>query len=173
MQNSNVTGSIQRMDVFNAYQSNNNKNSGYYCSFDARKLLPGNHSVALRITEGNGAATTTAKRNIFVPDSLIYCIDTPSNNSKVENSLTVSGWALSQSNISKVEAVIDGNSYSLNYAISRLDVYNAFKQYNNANGGFMGTIDTSNWISGNHTMYLKITEYNGKVTITSNRLLIK
>ncbi|ADL53772.1 S8 family peptidase [Clostridium cellulovorans] len=162
---------LSRTDVYNAYKEYNNKTSGFNGKVDISKLPYGTHSLAIRITDASGFQKVSETIKFNVQSTLKYNIDTPTQGKLITGDvLNVSGWALNKSKITKVQALVDGVPYDLKYGVSRPDVYNAFKDYNNGTAGFNGTVDISKLDYYKHKLVLVFTDSTGR-TINSNEVI--
>ncbi|ADL52405.1 S8 family serine peptidase [Clostridium cellulovorans] len=161
---------ISRSDVYNAFPKFNNKNAGFSADIDISKLPYGTIKLKLRITDKLGRVWTQEQVNeleVEIKDTAIFGIDTPKDTQSVTgNTLNISGWALSKSGITKLEVLIDDIPYPLTYGISRPDVYNAYKSYNNQSAGFKGTVDISKLDYGYHHLKIRATNRDGRVSVS-------
>lgn len=107
---------------------------------------------------------------------IVQNIESKENLSVLNNKINIKGWAISNSNISKVMVYLDdkyvGNA---NYGIIREDVYNAYPNYKNSkNSGYSINIDVSNVDSGNHKIKIIYQgEYGYTLTSYSNIIINK
>ena len=94
----NVQVGVAREDVAKVYPKYpNGIASGYAGNIDISKLSDGNKTVKVVITANDGT-TQTITRNITVKKLNLAsrsCLDTPTENEIVKDSLTIKGWALS------------------------------------------------------------------------------
>ncbi|ADL53121.1 S8 family peptidase [Clostridium cellulovorans] len=164
---------LSRPDVYNAYKGYNNKNSGFSGKIDISWLAFGTHSIAMRYTDAKGKITVSETVNFNVENTLKYCIDTPLQNTIV-NYFHIQGWALSKSNIKKVEALIDDISIDISYGYTRTDVYNVYKDYDNKKSGFWKIQDLRDFGDGYHVLKMRFTDAGGRVTYSEPiRFLLK
>lgn len=118
---------------------------------DVNKYNPG--IVAQAIYEGCTGKTVT----IAPPSNVVLNLDEPNNTTIDSDKLKVRGWCLGSN---KVKVIIDNVHHvaTLDTGKAREDVYNAYPQYNNRNGGFEGTVTIPGIGNGTHTC---IIECNG------------
>lgn len=72
-----------------------------------------------------------------------------------------SGWALAPGGIKKVEATVDGKTYTLD-KVQRFDLYKKYHQYGDKTAGFKKSIPVSD-LGGTANVTLKIIENKGNV----------
>lgn len=108
--------------------------SGFSSSIDADNYLPGNHELEIKSIGSNGKETVQTKKFSIDKLPLYSCIDTPSNNEKLEKELTVSGWALNPSRVKQVKIYLN-NAFIGNatYGINRPDVNKVIPGYPSVN----------------------------------------
>ncbi|ADL53773.1 S8 family peptidase [Clostridium cellulovorans] len=160
-----IQNKLSRPDVYGAFKSFGNQNSGYKGKIDISKLPCGDHSLTIRFTDARGLVTMSEAVNFNIQNTLKYSIDFPCQGLIIPtNKLEIGGWALSKTKITKVEAVVDGITQSLIYGLSRPDVYKIFSEYNNENSGFCSSIDISKFHYGNHYLVIKFTDESGRVS---------
>ncbi|ADL53774.1 S8 family peptidase [Clostridium cellulovorans] len=161
---------INRPDVYNVFKEYNNQNSGFNGTIDISKLPYGIHHIQLKITDKVGRVNNSKAVSVNIADTKKYAIDSPqSGKIVVGNTLNVAGWVLSKTGVVKVEALVDGVAYNVQYGINRLDVYNAFKDFNNKSSGFIGTVDVSKLSLGNHSLVMRFTDARGQILLTEVR----
>ncbi len=165
---------IPRADVGQAFPEYQNGNSGYQFTLNTKNLTNGQHSLTIRET-GNNRATTELKSQINVQNAAslasIGSIDEPVYRASVKGEIAVRGWFLDESSVSKIEILIDGKRVGeAQYGIPRLDVQKAYPDYQNANSGYLYTLNTKNLTNGQHKLTVKETGNNG-ATSELNSLL--
>lgn len=102
-----------------------------------------------------------------VPKTLpsIGVMDATTNNSTINEQSVVRGWFIDEKGVSKVDILVDGKVVGQAvYGDSRSDVQKAYPQYKNGNAGFHFTLDTTKLSDGKHTVTIKETGKNGRVT---------
>ena len=106
-------------------------------------------------------------------------IDFPQTEQNSRNTLYIQGWQLSNEENRKVEVWINENNVTDKMAFSlRQDAINAMRgqgfgdESTNANSGFRGNIDISNYATGNYTLKVKvILNSTNKVLAESSRII--
>lgn len=164
---------LSRPDVYNKYPKYNNKKSGYEYSLNTNSFSRGSHKLKIVATSKNGdkREVETEIKVIDLP-SLVH-LDEPRANQAVGQVQTVRGWALAEKGVSKVEILIDGSvKGEAVYGLPREDVAKVFPLYNNENSGFTYSLNTSALTTGYHTITIRVTGKDGKVTDTSSTILI-
>jgi beta-lactamase class A len=97
-------------------------------------------------------------------------IDAPANNSTIIGKSIVKGWFLDKNVVSKVEILVDGVlAGQAVYGDTRLDVQKVYPQYNNGKAGFHYSLDTTKFSNGKHTVTVRETSKNGRVTTLSGK----
>jgi beta-N-acetylglucosaminidase len=97
-------------------------------------------------------------------------IDTPASNAKVKGDMEVKGWFLDGSGVAKIEVLVDGKVIGqAQYGLERLDVKNAFPEYQNANSGYRYTLDTRKLSNGSHSVTVRETGKNGATKVLPSR----
>ena len=102
-------------------------------------------------------------------------IDSPQNGSEITGKyLEVRGWHLSSSKAKKVEVFINGKLMGeVTSNTSRIDVAQAFPNYNNENSGFDGKINISNESNGEKTLRVLVTNEDGTTDDFIRKITIK
>ncbi|WP_160719891.1 serine hydrolase [Bacillus sp. USDA818B3_A] len=102
----------------------------------------------------------------------IGVMDTPANGSTIKGKNIVKGWFLDESGVSKIDILIDGKAVGqAAYGDTRSDVQKAYPKYNNGKAGFHYTVDTTKFSDGKHTVTIKETGKNGRVTTLPGKTL--
>ncbi len=160
-----------RADVQNAYPDYNNGSSGFHYALETARYSSGNHTITVRETGTNGWVTTLPERSVTFSNAK-GVIDNPVPDSKIKGKYTVSGWFLDENGVSKLDVLLDGNVIGQAvYNDSRPDVQKAYPNYNNGNAGFHYSLDTANYSDGTHTLTVRETAANGRVTTLPNRTI--
>ncbi|MFS0821597.1 Ig-like domain-containing protein [Bacillus sp. 1P02SD] len=160
-----------RTDVAKAYPDYQNSNSGYRLSLDTTRLKNGHQTLTVRAT-GNDGKKTELNQVIQIENlRTIGYLEGPINGATVNGNLTVKGWFLDISGVSKVEVLVDGNYMGLaSYGGERLDVIKAFPEYGNSNSGYTFELDTKQIPDGQHIIMVKETGNNGSTSSISHTL---
>ena len=174
----NVQVGVAREDVAKVYPKYpNGIASGYAGNIDISKLSDGNKTVKVVITANDGT-TQTITRNITVKKLNLAsrsCLDTPTENEIVKDSLTIKGWALSVAGTKEVAVYIDGTKVgTVEAGKSRPDVNRVYPGYpEGATSGFEGKIDVSKLSSGTKTLTVKIIAKDGTVQEISRKIVLQ
>ena len=159
---------ITRSDVNQMYPGYyNGNNSGFEGSIDISRFGVGKKNVNVVIISTNNEVQSI-KSNIIIGDKLqsIGNLEEPSNNETiVNNTLKIKGWALDSSGIKEVRAYIDEKDLGIiKYGISRVDVDKVYPGYiNGSNSGFEGTINVSGIAKGNRKLIVKVIANDGTI----------
>ncbi len=101
-------------------------------------------------------------------------LDAPGINVAISGSSNVSGWFLDGSGVAKIEVLIDGtNMGTAKYGSDRSDVQKAFPEYQNPKSGYQFTLDTTKLKNGEHTLVIRETSNNGKITELSQKVNVQ
>ena len=164
-----ATIGIARPDVARVFSVYNNSSSGYNYTVDTSNLSGGTHTITVNAI-GNDGSVTSQSRTINRPSN-IMCIDYPSNNQNVGNSVTVAGWALNVTGTKEVDVLVDGNKVgTATIGIARPDVANVFPAYNNSSSGYNYNLDLSSLSGGAHTITVNAIGNDGTVTSQSRTI---
>ena len=102
---------------------------------------------------------------VYASTGPIGIIDSPMNSSTIKGQSEINGWYLDENGVSKVEVLVDGMvAGQAIYGDARPDVQKAYPQYNNGNAGYHFPLDTTKYRDGKHTISVKGTNTNGRVT---------
>ncbi|WP_413307030.1 Ig-like domain-containing protein [Bacillus sp. 1P10SD] len=158
-----------RPDVQRAYPEYNNGNAGFHYSLDTTNFSDGPHTVTVRETSTSGRVTTLAEKPVTISNVKGY-LDNPADNSNIKGSTNVSGWFLDESGVAKIEILVDDRvAGQAVYGDARTDVRKVFPEYNNGNSGYHYSFDSSRFNDGPHTITVRETGTNGKVTTLPER----
>jgi beta-N-acetylglucosaminidase len=160
-----------RPDVAKVFPDYQNANSGYQYSLNTKSLSNGQHSLTIKETANSGAENVLSSEKINVQNAPVRgYVETPGNGSTVKGSISVSGWSLDISGVSKIEVFVDGNSVGqAQYGIARPDVAKVYPEYQNANSGYQYTLDTKRLTNGQHTLAVKETGNYGGINVISSQ----
>lgn len=155
-----------RPDVLKVLPAYQNANSGYEFNFDTKKLTNGKHTISVKGTSKSGSILQLEGKTVNVQNlQPVGFIDAPSANSSISGITNVRGWYLDVNGVSKVEVFVDGkNMGQARYGSSRPDVQRVLPAYQNANAGYEFALDTQRLTNGTHSISVKGTGKNGKIT---------
>ncbi|MBT2658811.1 C39 family peptidase [Bacillus sp. ISL-18] len=99
-------------------------------------------------------------------------LDKPGAGISINETYNLSGWFLDESNVSKIEVLVDGKVVGqASYGDVRADVKKAYPDYNNGNAGFHYGLDTKKLSNGTHTITIKETGKNGWTSTLPGRVV--
>ena len=158
---------ISRIDVDNVYPGYiNGRNSGFEGIVNVSGVATGNKTLVVKVTANDGTVQTF-ERSINIPklQSIGNLEEPNTNETAINNTVKIKGWALDSSGIKEVRAYIDGKDLgTIEYGISRIDVDNVYPGYiNGRNSGFEGIVNVSGVATGNKTLIVKVTANDGSV----------
>lgn len=160
-----------RADVQKAYPQYNNGKAGFHYTLDTKKFRDGKHTITIRETGKNGRVTTLPSKTITIANVRGY-LDNPVSGTTLSGTKNVSGWFLDESEVAKIDVMVDGKEAGQAvYGDTRLDVQKAYPQYNNGKAGFHYPLNTTKFSNGKHTITIRETGKNGRVTTLSARLV--
>lgn len=160
-----------RQDVKNVFPDYNELSSGFTYAADISSLKSGNYTLAVAGI-GNDSNVRWETKRVTIGPSPLTCIDSPSEQTNVtDNVLSVSGWALNKSGISRVDMyAFDSSSVphwlgsvSAKDMTARPDVENVFPLFNTLNSGYAYSADVSNLPIGDYTLAVAGIGNNGNV----------
>ncbi|MGJ7911638.1 N-acetylmuramoyl-L-alanine amidase [Neobacillus sp. LXY-1] len=153
-----------RPDVQRAYPLFNNGKSGFHFTLNTTKFSDGKHTVSIKETAKNGRVTTLPATPISIANTK-GVLDTPVTNSTLTGTQNVKGWFLDGNGVKKLEILVDGKvTGQAVYGDARPDVKTVFPLFKNGNSGFHFALDTTKFSDGDHTIAVRETSKNGRVT---------
>jgi beta-N-acetylglucosaminidase len=167
---------LERLDVLNAYPEYGTANSGYLYTLNTKLLNNGTHSISVRLTNSDGAATEVKTVNVNVQNEALPTkgsIDSPLNGSTIKGDALVKGWILDGTGVSRVDVLVDGAlKGQAQYGLSRTDVYNAYPEYKDATSGYQFSLDTRTLAAGMHKLTVRVTRTNGTTYSLTNDVTV-
>lgn len=98
----------------------------------------------------------------------VATLDTPVSNQQLSGTFNLSGWALDDTAVAKVEVYVDGTvAGTATYGTSRPDVAQGWPNAPQ-NVGFTFSLNTATFPNGNHTIQIRATDTNGNVAVLPN-----
>ncbi|MNB91197.1 RHS Repeat protein [compost metagenome] len=124
-----------REDIYNAYPSLGNHNSGYHFDADLPNVTK-DYVIKVVIRNLQGTESIFTKTIHFTKLAQSGYLDSPTATA-TSPYLNVSGWYLDKSGVESIKVYVDDvyNGTAV-YGDSREDVYNVFPQYGNHNSGY-------------------------------------
>ncbi len=167
----------ERTDVINSVQGyggrKTNPKPGFKATVDLSNVSKGAYVLKVRVVKKDGK--TILKENsinirVDMYDTLIW-VDNPNISQTEYGKLSATGWVMSSSKNTKIEAYVDGKEIKENInRIKRNDVINAIQGYGGENTnptpGFNVDIDISDLKAGSHTFTFKIYTQSGDLLET-------
>ncbi|MBE6047341.1 MAG: hypothetical protein E7213_02855, partial [Clostridium sp.] len=169
-----TTANLLRPDVQKVYpEYKDASKSGFSEKIDISDISNGIKTVKVEQVSNAGKTSEQVKINVVKPRPII-CIDTPvSGRSVGGSSLTVSGWAISNTAIKSINIYVAGVlKKTTTKLLSRPDVQKAYPNYLNSDkSGFSENIDISNVAAGNRV--IKIEQIGKDGSKTSAQIVVK
>jgi len=169
-----------RPDVRAAFPSMPNaESSGFRLETNISRLTSGNHSLTLQITDSAGAVTAVGPRTFVVVNggnrSPFGNLEVPSEGTSVSTAFSLSGWALDDRAVDRVEVRLDDVLLTqMTAGDTRADVARAFPGYpNNTNAGFHVRLACSSWAAGRHSLTVRIYDRQGLFVDLPARTVVK
>ncbi|WP_073336851.1 Ig-like domain-containing protein [Clostridium grantii] len=171
----NATTGISREDVNKAFPGYmNGDKSGYSYNVDINTITAGTHNIKIQSIGNNGTSIDNIIKINIVKLPYRIAVDFPKENTNIETSFSVSGWALNPSSVKSVEVYVDdvykGDAY---VGISRLDIKQAFPDYKGGEkSGYNFPIDIDTIKVGVRNIKVKVKGYDGSITESSRNVNI-
>ena len=146
--------------------------SGFSYTIPDGTLTGGTHTVRVAVIDNKGRALWSAQKTITVkvPADLIH-LDSPSGT--YTGNISVSGWAISNFGIKRVDIYVDGKGTGsvLNASLTeRTDIERIFanRRYNDlAHSGFSYTIESGSLSAGKHVIRVAAVDSKGNAVWSS------
>jgi len=128
-------------------------------------------AIRIKIVKDSVASPSNNTQNL--PPRI--CIDTPKDNTSVENGtnqIYIAGWSLNSSGVKNVKVSLDGvEKGDAHIGLSRSDVNKVYPGYKNGvNSGFNYNLDISSLQAGGHTITIKSLGNDGSTTSKSLKI---
>ncbi len=169
-----------RWDVLQAYPwyaGTPYERPGFSVSFNAGNYTSGAHSLFLRVTfpdtteqdYGQTTVTVDPVRN----QAPFGELEMPGENQPMNGVFPMTGWALDDSEIVKMELMVDGLIVGpVNGGIHRPDIAYRFPAHPGADrAGFIRMLNTTELTNGVHTVAIRLTDDQGLVNIIGRRFV--
>jgi lipopolysaccharide biosynthesis protein/GT2 family glycosyltransferase len=169
-----------RDDVARAFPNEPNaKHSGFGGRIDISSLGPGEYELSLTVKRASGAIAELRRKirvldnselargtvQYFSDDCLRLQVDEPVENAPVrlDSTLRVSGWALAQSDVEKIEVWLDSGGPNLAArGMPREDVASLYSNFPQASrSGFLWMTPLYGIEPGHHMLRIRLTSKNG------------
>ena len=138
-----------------------NPTPGFEAQIDTTKIVDGKHTLKIKAFINNEETQTIATTDINIKKykTSLY-IDKPEESSTRNNSLTISGWVMSELANKKVIVKIDGKEVGNVQYNERPDVIEEIKEYGtikeNPTPGFSTTVDLNSFGKGTHRITIQV-----------------
>jgi len=171
---------LPRYDVLQAYpwySGTINARPGFSTSFNADDLTDGAHTIFLRITFSNAAVQDFGTRTVIVDKSINQApfgeIDMPGPAQPMDGVFPVTGWALDDGVVTKVEVLVDGQVIGqANTGMPRPDVENRFPALaGSGTAGFVRMLNTTTFSNGVHTVAARLWDDEGASRVIGQRFV--
>ncbi|GAA0179314.1 hypothetical protein SH2C18_22060 [Clostridium sediminicola] len=169
----NATTGISRQDVNAAFPGyKDGDKSGFSYVVDIGSISKGIHNFEIQSIGNDGTSTEITRQINIVKLEPRIAMDFPRENSEIENSFSVGGWALNPSAVKTVEVYVDdvfkGNA---TIGIERPDVNEAFPGYKEGDiGGYNFNIDIDTIKAGTRSIKVRAIGYDGSTIESSTNI---
>ncbi len=162
----NVPLSVARPDVCAALGTFPNcPYVGFRTSLSTSFMLPGTHSIALRVTDTTGVSGTSLNMPLVVKANVEFNgnLEQPQEGQSFVGSLALSGWVVGSRTIQNVEVLVDGVGVGYaDYGAYRPDVCVPYAGFGGcANSGFFFALNSNLFSAGAHTIQMRARDVGG------------
>lgn len=153
--------------------------SGFRASFDASTFANGVHEVSLMVyfSDNPDLGVEYGRRSVRITDRFNQAplgeLELPGPDQPMNGVYPITGWALDDSAIEKVEILVDGYPEAgAVTGIGRPDIAHRFPSHPGADrAGFIRMFDTTVLSNGLHTLAVKLTDDEGAVRVVGHRFV--
>lgn len=136
----------------------------------------GNNVFTVRVTDSAQQSVTRTLAIIVAPADRLApfgIVETPANGVSLALTLSGSGWALDNVEVTRIEILVDGQKVADGvYGGSRPDVAAVWGTFPNArNAGFTFSFDTTRISNGSHTLSVRVLDAAENATILGQRTI--
>ena len=169
-----------RYDVVQAYPwvaASAQPYPGFSTSFDADSLTNGAHTLFLRVTFSDSSIEDFGNRTVTVNKEINQApfgeLDLPGPAQPMDSVFPVTGWALDDGEVTKVEILVDGQVVGgAELGIPRPDVQNRFPSNPDAaSSGFVRMLNTTKFTNGVHTLAVRLWDDEGASRVIGQRFV--
>jgi len=169
-----------RWDVLQAfpwYAGTPYERPGFSVSFNADHFQSGERSLFVRVTFSDMTTMDYGQRTVIVEPGRNQApfgeLEYPGANQPMNRVFPVTGWALDDSSVAKIEVLIDGEIRGeANSGVSRPDISSRFPSNSNAGeAGFYFNLNTAKLVNGVHTLAIRLTDDEGAVRVIGHRFV--
>ncbi len=169
-----------RWDVLQAYPwyaGTPYERPGFSVSFPAGNYTSGTHSLFLRVTFPDTTYQDYGHVSVKIEPTRNQApfgeVEMPGDDQPMNGVYPVTGWALDDGEIAKIEMMVDGLIVGpVNYGIHRPDIASRFPAHPGAEyAGFVRMLNTTELTNGVHTIAVRLTDDQGMVNIIGRRFV--
>ena len=169
-----------RYDVVQAYPwvaASAQPYPGFSTSFDADSLTNGAHTIFLRVTFSDSTTEDFGNRSVTVNKEINQApfgeLELPGPAQPMDSVFPVSGWALDDGEVTKVEILVDGQVIGgAELGVPRPDVQNRFPSDPAAGtSGFIRMLNTTKFTNGVHTLAVRLWDDEGASRVIGQRFV--
>jgi len=167
-----------RIDVLQAYPwyaGSPFARPGFSTSFDASTLTAGGHSLFVRVTFSDSTVEDFGHRTVTVNRTLNQApfgeVEMPGYNQPMNGVYPLTGWALDDDALAKVEVLVDGLSVgSAVTGVRRPDIAARLPSHPGSEyAGFVRMLNTTTLTNGIHTVAVRLTDTEGANRVIGHR----
>ncbi len=169
-----------RWDVLQAfpwYAGTPFERPGFSVSFAAGNYTPGDHTLHLHVTFSDTTEQDYGEVTVNVDPTRNQApfgeLEMPGENQPMNGVFPMIGWALDDSEIVKIELMVDGLIVGpVNHGIHRPDIAYRFPSHPGAeDAGFIRMFNTTDLTNGVHTVAIRLTDNEGMVKVIGRRFV--
>jgi len=138
---------------------------GFRTNLNTGFMLPGTHSITLRITDNTGVSGVSLNMPLVVKAAVEIRgnLEQPVEGQTILGSLSVSGWTIGSRSIQTIEVLVDGVGVgNAVYGLYRPDVCTQNASFGGcANSGFSFTLNSNLLSAGTHTLQARARDVGG------------
>ncbi len=169
-----------RWDVLQAfpwYAGTPYERPGFSVSFSAGNYTAGDHTLHLHVTFSDTTEQDYGEMTVTVDPTRNQApfgeLEMPGENQPMNGVFPMTGWALDDSEIAKIELLVDGLIVGpVNQGIHRPDIAYRFPSHPGAeHAGFIRMLNTTELTNGAHTVAIRLTDNEGLVKVIGRRFV--
>ena len=169
-----------RWDVLQAYPwyaGTPYERPGFSVSFAAANYTSGDHTLFLRVTLSDTTEQDYGQISVTVDPTRNQApfgeLEMPGEDQPMNGVYPMTGWALDDSEIAKIEVLVDGLIVGpVNHGIHRPDIAYRFPAHPGADhAGFIRMLNTTEMTNGVHTVAIRLTDNDGLVKVIGRRFV--
>ncbi len=169
-----------RWDVLQAfpwYAGTPYERPGFSVSFSAGNYTVGDHTLHLHVTFSDSTEQDYGQMTVSVDPTRNQApfgeLEMPGENQPMNGVFPMTGWALDDSEIEKIELLVDGLIVGpVNQGIHRPDIAYRFPSHPGAeHAGFIRMLNTTELTNGAHTVAIRLTDNEGMVKVIGRRFV--